>query len=62
MMLHKLVLTNRRVVVPFFFFESAFIFRNKQTSAKTQRASMGPNVRGVSTGGIWLKVRGVGEV
>jgi len=46
----------------FFFFESAFIFRNKQTSAKTRRAPMGPNVRSVSTGGIWPKVRGVGEV
>jgi len=45
-----------------FFFESAFIFCNKQTSAKTQRAPMGPNIRGVFTGGIWPKVRGVGKV
>ena len=44
------------------FFESAFIFYNKQTSAKMQRAPIGPNIRGVSTKGIWPKMRGVGEV
>jgi len=44
------------------FFESAFIFYNKQTSAKMQRAPIEPNIRGVSTKGIWPKMRDVGEV
>ena len=49
---------KRRHMAVTFFLDSASIFRNKQTSAKTQRAPMGPNVRGVSTGGIckvWAK-------
>jgi len=44
------------------FYLNFLMFRNKETSAKTRRAPMGPNVRRVSTGDIWPKVRGVGKV
>jgi len=42
-------------LIVFEVFFGFIISRNKQTSVKTWRASIKPNFRSVSTGGIWPK-------